>query len=214
MDLSVILALALIALLFVHSRVRLARRKPAPKADPPAETPAEPRAPAPRHMFLTAEHSAHVQRYPLMSSRTVQVTWVSETDPDVRRTPEETTAQYAPEGPLRILGQAYPCLDAPDSPFAAMQRGERTTDCFGREIFCYRERFPCFDSADLANERRAFRWYFVREGDMLARVFHADSTDAVLVTDDVRHVDTSCWEAMKEAGFCQPTGETADAAAP
>lgn len=74
-------------------------------------------------------------------------------------------------------------------------------DRYGREVFMCWERFPCFDSFDAMYENRFYRWYFLREGDRLTRVYYADEDDEIYVTEDVENLEHNCWDEMLEQGY-------------
>ena len=157
----------------------------------------------PKRMALTAERSTVRLSCPLMSVGTVEAEWRRADKPEFRRIPEEKIVRFGKNQPLTILNERYPGLFDADSPFGNLTHGRQTTDRYGRDIICFLERFPCFDSEDYANENRYFRWFFVREGDVIARVFYEDETDEVIVTEDVRYIETSCWEELRKTRFCQ-----------
>lgn len=157
----------------------------------------------PQTMYLAAEQTRVKKNYHNMLTSTVQVEWVGMNDSANRRIPEEQERQYAKGAQLVILGQGYPALFGASSCFKNMTHAQWGIDVYGRDIICFRDRFPCFDSEDYLNENRYFYWYFIREGDRLARVFYEDDRDVVIVTDDVRYIETDCWRFMQEAGFCQ-----------
>ena len=71
-------------------------------------------------------------------------------------------------------------------------------DVYGREVFAFRERFPCFDSYDYLYEHRYFRWFYIREGDSLYCVYYVDEQKTVKITDDVRRIEKrDAWESMR-----------------
>ena len=60
------------------------------------------------------------------------------------------------------------------------------------------ERFPCFDSYDYAHENRYYWWLFIKEKGKLTRIYHADGTHKIQVTEDVRNLEDKCWQQMKK----------------
>ncbi len=72
------------------------------------------------------------------------------------------------------------------------------SDIYGREVFAYKERFPCFDSFDYLHENRYFRWFYIRQADKLCCVYLADGRGTVKVTEDVRFIKDDAWKAMQE----------------
>lgn len=183
------------------SQWRCRKQEPAPEVKP---TEVHKAWQVSQTMYLTAHRSKERLDYPLMNISTVEVEWVDEADPSITRIPEERIRTFGKMDSLSILGQSYPVLFGLYSPFSSLKHGEQQTDRYARDIICFREKFPCFDSADYLSENRYFYWFFIREGNRLARVFYQDETSTVLVTDDVRHIETSCWKYMQETGFCQP----------
>lgn len=114
------------------------------------------------------------------------------------RIPEEVRKEYIYPGPFKAAGKPYLSLQSmgkskEDSPVRR--------DIYGREVLCMRELFPCFDSYDYANETRYFRWFFIRENGKLTCVFHADESGRVEITEDIRTVENSCLEEMKNLGW-------------
>lgn len=136
-------------------------------------------------------------RYELSTSFAGKLEWVS---PDGKvREPEETKAEYAYPGSFTAAGKKYTswkqlCVTTDESGFFAR-------DIYGREVFCMRERFPCFDSYDYLYENRYYRWFFLREGNKLTRVYYTDERDVIHVTEDVRNLESKCWTEMKEKGY-------------
>ena len=74
-------------------------------------------------------------------------------------------------------------------------------DKYRRQVFAYKERFPCFDSYDYLNENRYFRWFYIREAGRLCCVYLADGRGTVEVTEDVRFIKDEAWKAMQEANW-------------
>ena len=75
------------------------------------------------------------------------------------------------------------------------------TDIYGREVLCYKNRFPCFDSYDYMNEHRYYRWFFLRHNGKLVRVYAADESGWIYVTEDVKNVERECAEQLKHYGW-------------
>ena len=75
------------------------------------------------------------------------------------------------------------------------------TDIYGRQIFAFERRFPCFDSFDRMYEKRYYRWFYIREGDSLCCVYYEDEQKTIEVTEDLRHVYGDAWKAMKEMNW-------------
>ena len=85
----------------------------------------------------------------------------------------------------------------------AEQTGEdgTFTDIYGRDVFAFRQRFPCFDSYDYLYEHRYYRWFYIREGDSLCCVYYTDEEKTIEVTEDVRLIADGAWKAMKEINW-------------
>lgn len=76
-----------------------------------------------------------------------------------------------------------------------------TTDFYGRQVYCYRERFPCFDSYDLTHESRYFRWFFICQDGRLTRIHMEDAQTTVYVTEDVAFLENDFWKKLEESGY-------------
>jgi len=172
------------------------------------ETPEEmPEEKAPE-MVLRSVDNGGIVHYVLSSYFTKKVEWVSlETDGDgkplVVREPEEVTCQYSRREPFILAGKQYPNLNR----FLRKMENDWAEDIYGRKVLCARELYPCFDSYDYMNENRYHRWFLIREGDRLSRLFMSDDRDKIFVTEDVANVESDVWKLMQETGFCQPPEE-------
>lgn len=158
----------------------------------------------PMDMVLRRVERGKSIRYELNGSSTERIQWVSlETDQDGNpvkiRTPEEVTTICGRKDKLTVAGKTYPNFQS----FLKEQEGDWGEDLYGRKVLCVKERFPCFDSYDLLYDHRCFRWYYIRKGNSLSRVFVTDERDKVFVTEDVQDVDSRAWEQMRQTGFCQ-----------
>ena len=71
-------------------------------------------------------------------------------------------------------------------------------DVYGRSVFAFKERFPCFDSYDYLHEDRYYRWFYIRSGDQLSCVYYADERNKLEVTSDVKRLPERCWKAIRE----------------
>ena len=74
-------------------------------------------------------------------------------------------------------------------------------DVYGREVFEYKERFPCFDSYDYLYEHRYFRWFHILDGDRLCCVYCEDERPDTRVTEDLRFLRKGAWDEMKEINW-------------
>lgn len=70
-------------------------------------------------------------------------------------------------------------------------------DVYGRQVLCYRERFPCFDSYDYLHEHRYYRWFFLKENGKLTRIYTADESGWIHITEDAENIESKCVELMK-----------------
>ena len=130
--------------------------------------------------------------------------WVSrETDeagaPLTFRVPRQKNSSAHVCLPFCLAGRHYPHFGR----FA--DRKEPGSDCFvdmyGRKVFHYFERFPCFDSYDYLCDHRRFHWFYLLEGEKLFRVYYADGSNILKISSDVAVIEEKCWNAMKKAGF-------------
>lgn len=83
------------------------------------------------------------------------------------------------------------------------EEGVWCRDVYGRQVLTLTERFPCFDSYDFAHENRRYRWFFLREGEKLTRVFYTDGRAEISVTEDVANLEDQCWREMERLGYFQ-----------
>lgn len=125
--------------------------------------------------------------------------WVTrEQDPSSQplgvREPQETTKVYT--GPFSAAGMPYTSR----SQLCAKEGESREWcyDIYGRKVFCYRERFPCFDSYDYLYENRYYRWFFFLGDGTMTRVYYSDDQPETYVTEDVRNIENKCWEVMEK----------------
>lgn len=136
----------------------------------------------------------------LRSDRGRQIQWVA-ADGTVR-IPNGTDKSFLHPGLFFAAGKVYPSLNAlrvkaldPD--------GYVYQDIYGREVFCFAELFPCFDSYDYANETRHYRWFFIKENGRLTRIYHTDGRNTVHVTEDLRDLEDICLEQMQAQGWLE-----------
>lgn len=129
--------------------------------------------------------------------------WVSpEQDAEGRpvqtRKPRERTRVSPYPGGFEAAGRRYKGLEE----LAAEQLEDGAClDSYGRKVLCITERFPCFDSFDALYEHRFYRWYFLRVGDSLTRVYHEDESGRVYVTEDVEALEFNCWREFRRLGY-------------
>ncbi len=168
------------------------------------KTPQEETATEPMDMVLIGVGMGDFVHYETNGSCTKRVQWIGlETDSDgspvKTRTPSQTTTIFDRNSGLTVAGKTYPSFQS----FLKNQDGDWGEDMYGRKVFCAAERFPCFDFFDSLYENRYFRWYFIRKGNSLSRVFCADEQDEIYVTEDVQDIDIDVWGKMKDVGFCR-----------
>lgn len=76
-----------------------------------------------------------------------------------------------------------------------------TKDLYNRQVYCYQERFPCFDSYDYLNEKRYYRWFFIYQDGRLTRIYTEDEQPVVYVTEDVAFLEDKFWERLEKSGY-------------
>ncbi len=168
--------------------------------------PPELRRPWTGDMVLRTAGTGKTVRYPRSSYGAVKVEWVSrrlddQGRPVQVRVPSEITRIYALESGFTAAGKHY---DRCEQLYAQADRRKIwCRDIYGREVLYLAERFPCFDSSDFLTENRFFRWFFLREGQRLTRVFYTDETDKIYVTEDVANLEHRCWQDMEREGYFQ-----------
>ena len=131
--------------------------------------------------------------------------WVSEeTDLEgqpifIRESCESTNKQSA-ELPFTAAGKVYRNLGqlSPQNVIDGID-----TDIYGRLVLCYRERFPCFDSYDYLHEHRYYRWFFLKEDGKLTRIYTADESGWIFVTEDAENIENKCTELLKKYGWVE-----------
>lgn len=134
--------------------------------------------------------------YDQQSCRGTALEWVSG---EQVRIPQEKTRIFRRGIPILAAGRPY--AGTALLTFGKPPADGWTTDCYGRQIYCYRERFPCFDSCDLIHENRYFRWFFIYQDGRLTRIYTEDEQKAVYVTEDVAFLENMFWEKLEESGY-------------
>lgn len=116
-------------------------------------------------------------------------------DPVYIRESREHTTRYPSALPFYAAGKLYLNL-------GQLYGGEVTdgvtTDVYGRQVLCHRERFPCFDSYDYLNEHRYYRWFLLKEHGKLTRVYTADESGWIHVTEDVENLENKLVDELKK----------------
>lgn len=153
----------------------------------------------PKEMILrqTIEDANEVRRFVPSS---VKVEWVSrQTDANgiprlVRRT-QETKTEFRVQTGFTAAGKTYKSI----AQLALSKGGDDhlCVDIYGREVLCFRERFPCFDSYDYLYENRYYRWFYLRNGDMVTLIYSEDEMPVIRVTEDVQQIPTKWWKEIQ-----------------
>lgn len=143
-------------------------------------------------------------RYYVNGCATVNVEWAScdvdaNGEPEKIRVPEETVTEYDVKAGFEAAGKKYQSIKELVADLD--ERNTKSQDVYGREVLYLTERFPCFDSWDYLYENRYCRWFFLKGGDTLTRVYYKDQDKKVFVTTDVQHVEEWCWKKMAEMEF-------------
>lgn len=147
-------------------------------------------------MMLKVCGSGPSVHYVLSSYSTKRLRWVSPDDPETFRIPEERSSTYM-DCPFQAAGQTY----RNRSELCVEGDGAVMKDVYGREVICVRNRFPCFDSYDYLYEDRYYRWFLIRNGNSLTRVFCTDSRPEIYVTEDVESLENGCVSLLEELGL-------------
>lgn len=150
------------------------------------------------NMVLQPTGRGESVHYPLSSYSTSRMKWAGK-DGSVRL-PQQTSKKYSGIGGFDAAGKHY--FSIRQLCAESDEQGVWCRDTYGRRVFCVRERFPCFDSYDYLNENRFYRWWFIREGNVLTRIHVTDGQGGIFVTEDVAELENNCWDAMRYHGYC------------
>lgn len=121
------------------------------------------------------------------------------------RKPEEYKGKYKNVFPISVAGKEYKSIRELSS--QRIEEQYLCRDIHGREVFEYKERFPCFDSFDYLHENRYFRWFYILDGDRLFCLYCADDRDELEITEDVRRIKEGAWKKMKELDWLGCAGQ-------
>lgn len=143
-------------------------------------------------------------KYPGYRCSSTKIRWVSrerseDGQPLKIREPREQSFVFTEDGGFDAAGKHYKNIR---QLFARVD--ETFTWCrdkYGREVLYLIERFPCFDYYDTMYEDRCYRWFFLREGERLTRIFTSDDSWEIYVTEDVENLESGRWEEMQELGY-------------
>lgn len=131
--------------------------------------------------------------------------WISEESdengqPVFIRESEEHTVKLPASMPFTAAGMQYRMLKqlSPQDVVNGID-----TDIYGRQVLSVRERFPCFDSYDYQHEHRYHRWFFLKENGRLTRIYTADESGWIHVTEDAENIENDCVELLKQVGWVE-----------
>lgn len=156
-------------------------------------------------MVLRQVGKGRTAEYPGYSCATVRVRWESRQLDDsgqpvsVREIRERTFT--LPAKGFMVAGRPYASVKQLDPD--RYGDGTWSRDIYGRQVLCFWERFPCFDSSDLLYEDRFYRWFFFFEGGKFIRLQHTDGRPIVTVTENVSDIESGFWEQMQRLGVFQ-----------
>lgn len=148
------------------------------------------------HMKPQASSNGDRAKYSRSMYSTQRIRWVSieqneNGEPKVIRLPVESSKKFRYPGRFTANGKNYEnwgqlCHKETDI-------RDVYTDIYGRVVFCYAERFPCFDSEDYLYENRFYRWFFILDDGKITRVFYTDESKQIDVTEDAANIENNCW---------------------
>ena len=149
------------------------------------------------HMILRPETPDVANQH---STSWIDLKWVSREldeneNPLTSRIPEPVRTTQSLKAGFSAAGRSYRSIR--ELAVAKKDGGPVCIDCYGREVFCFFERFPCFDSYDYLYEHRYIRRFLIREGDRLTLVYYEDENDSVNVTEDLKRVKVAWWKEME-----------------
>lgn len=151
-------------------------------------------------MIMVCEGTGKNIHYPTYMDSSSCVEWRSRDENSmIVRQPEETNRIYDLGESFVVGKREYESLE--DLYVETDESCCWCQDVYGQKVLYLRERFPCFDSEDYLTEKRKYRWFFLRENNQLHRVFFADDSRKIYVTEDVKYLEDSCLEQMKEIGY-------------
>lgn len=118
------------------------------------------------------------------------------------RRPQPSTQEYSLPGAFRVGGRKYhSVLELRVLPLDREKRIYR--DIYGRVFGEIRERFPCFDSYDYANENRYYHWLYLTEGGKLFMIYYQDEGKKLTVTEDAGEISGRVWREMVSLGWVE-----------
>lgn len=184
------------------------------------------RKPVSSPFILYSVNAGHVC-YGSWKFHTETVRWISTQDPDYSRIPREVHIRFNGETGFTAAGKTYrditelfakkaqadfpsleELLDSEKSEYQIehlMQKAQADhcwyQDIYGREVFyMIVQMFPDLDDT-CANYDKYHRWFFIRQEDMLTRIYRNDLDREIYVTEDVAELEGFIWYMMKIGGF-------------
>ena len=112
----------------------------------------------------------------------LQVRWMDEETGNLRTPGGKTRAVHA----AAFEAGCKPYRSRDELAAQMMERGKRVfLDVHDRYVLHLRERYPCFDWADRATEKRYYNWYLILGDGQWSMVYYDDGTGDMTVTDDL-----------------------------
>lgn len=172
------------------------------KKEPIAGTP----EPQQEMLLHCTEESKKISR-DLNCTSAYKVEWISrEKGEDGRplalREPEEQEAVHTRRSIFTVAGKPYCGLNAFLYGLKEID-DDWAEDQYGRKVLRIQKRFPCFDSYDYLTENRFYRWFFIRKGNSISRIYASDDCPNVYVTDDVAYVEYDLINKLRDAGMIE-----------
>lgn len=129
------------------------------------------------------------------------VDWVDlEGDVCARRIPRPCIRRYSLRNGFRVGKVEYRSLSELRAEILDQEK-HLYKDVHGRTFAEIKERFPCFDSFDYANEDRYYHWLYLTENGKLFLVYYEDEDERVTVTEDVKEIGANVWREMVRLGW-------------
>lgn len=142
-------------------------------------------------------------QYDSRIAATTRFIWVSrETASDGNplriRKPRSVSKTFRKSLPFKAADKTYTSLNR----LLEQKSADGTyRDCFGRVVLSVTERFPCFDSHDMLNEKRHYRWWIIVEEGYISVIYYTDEQNSIYVTDDAQDLESKCVDELKKHGY-------------
>lgn len=131
------------------------------------------------------------------------VDWVNlEGSTCTRRIPRPCIRRYSLRNGFRVGKMEYRSLSELRAEILDQEK-HLYKDVYGRIFAEIKERFPCFDSFDYANEDRYYHWLYLTENGRLFLVYYKDEDERVTVTEDVKEIESNVWREMVRLGWAK-----------